>query len=72
LRYVKYFEDVLRKRIICPQARVLKGLEVHTVPHINGKSARPYLEIVQVTKQPAVIYSGKSIPDLRKYKDTGA
>lgn len=51
---------------------MLKGVDVHTVPHLSGKSARPYLEIVQVTKEPHVIYSGKSIPDLRKYKDSGA
>jgi len=43
---------------------------MHTIPHFNGKGCRPYLEILETTKKGLIeIYSGKSDPTMRKYKD---
>ena len=42
---------------------------MHTIPHFNGKGCRPYLEILETHEDLIEIYSGKSDPTMRKYRD---
>lgn len=67
VRYIKYFEQVYFGQIRSPTTRILKSVEMHTVPHMNGKSCKPFLEIVEV-KDTKVIYTGKHCDYLKTYK----
>ena len=54
-----------------PSARILKAIRIHKGPlfrMFNGKTCRPYVELVQVTSRPTMIYSSADLPDLKKYK----
>ena len=67
IRYVRYFELIFRAKIVSPSMHVLKKFNLHTVPHISGKTCKPYLEIVALSTF-TVTYSGKSCDYLRSYR----
>lgn len=67
IRYVKYFEMVYRGAIVSPTIRILKAVNMHTIPHFNGKSWKPYLEIVTIWNFETV-YWGKYWDYLKSYK----
>jgi phosphatidylinositol-3,4,5-trisphosphate 3-phosphatase/dual-specificity protein phosphatase PTEN len=60
IRYVKYFEKIYAGIINSPNSMVLKSVKVRTVPSMNGKSCKPYLEIERMSDN-KIIFSGKGI-----------
>lgn len=69
IRYVKYFEQILKEHVVAPTIKTLKGIEMVTVPNIKNKTCRPYVEIVQV-KDMTILFSGRKIANLKKYHMT--
>lgn len=45
LRYLYYFEAVLKKYIKCPTIKKLKAIIFKTVPFIAQEGCRPYFEL---------------------------
>lgn len=58
IRYVRYFELVYKGIIKSPSMCSLKKVKMHTIPHINGKTWRPYMEIVAI-KNFVTLFTGK-------------
>jgi phosphatidylinositol-3,4,5-trisphosphate 3-phosphatase/dual-specificity protein phosphatase PTEN len=67
VRYVKYFEQIFFGITKSPTTKVLKSVKVTTVPHMNGKSWKPYLEIERVLEN-SCVYSGKNSEDLKSFR----
>jgi phosphatidylinositol-3,4,5-trisphosphate 3-phosphatase/dual-specificity protein phosphatase PTEN len=38
IRYVRYFELIFKRKIVSPSMHILKKINMHTVPHMNGKT----------------------------------
>ena len=57
-RAVRYFELIYKGIIRSPSLRVLKQVKMITIPHISGKTWKPYLEIINV-RHYNHIYNGK-------------
>ena len=57
-RAVRYFELIYKGIIRSPSLRVLKQVKMITIPHISGKSWKPYLEVINV-RHYNHIYDGK-------------
>jgi len=68
IRYVRYFELVYKRVVCSPSLVVLKQVKMHTIPHINGKSWKPFLELVSLSKQ-SILYTGRNDENIRAYKD---
>lgn len=68
IRYVRYFELVYRGIVISPSMWTLREVKMHTVPHLNGKTCKPYMELVSIINH-ATIYTGKYDDNLKTYKD---
>lgn len=66
MRYVRYFEQILKGKILAPTLKTLKSVEMHTVPNMGNKRCKPYLEIIQV-KNMTTLFSGKKLSKLNKY-----
>lgn len=67
VRYVKYFELLYGGYIKSPSPKLLQSVKVMTVPHMNGKSCKPFLEIQDV-KTSETIFSGKHCEYLKVYR----
>ena len=68
IRYVRYFELVFRGVVCSPSLVTLKQVKMDTIPHINGKWWKPYLELLSINRF-TVLYSGKYLDSLKTYKD---
>ena len=68
IRYVRYFELVYKGVVWSPSLITLKKVKMDTIPHMNGKSWKPYLELISLNKL-SVIYTGKYLDNVRSYKD---
>lgn len=69
IRYVRYFELVYKGVVWSPQMFTLREVKMHTIPHMNGKSWKPYLEVVNLNNL-NTLYTGKFWDYLKSYKDT--
>jgi len=69
IRFVRYFELVLKGMIRSPCKKVLKAVKMHTVPKMSKNSWKPYLEIITL-KDFKKIHTGKYKSDLRRYKSS--
>lgn len=66
LRYVRYFEEILNGNITAPTLKLLKRVEMHTMPNIKKNTCRPFVEIIQV-KNVKTLFSAKKFSKLQKY-----
>lgn len=66
IRYVKYFEQILKGHVRAPTVKQLKSIEMHGIPNMKNKSCRPYLELVQV-KGMTTLFSGKKLNTMKRY-----
>ena len=71
IRYVRYFELVYKGVVWSPQMFTLREIKMHTIPHINGKTCRPYVEVINI-KNFSCLYTGKFWENLNSFKDTSS
>lgn len=69
LRFVRYFELVLKGVVRSPCIKILKGVRLHTVPRMASNSCKPYLEIITL-KNFKKIFTAKYSDHLTRYKAT--
>lgn len=58
IRYVRYFELVFKGVVKSPSMWTLKEVKMHTVPYMNGKTCRPFMELVNI-RNFSLMYTGK-------------
>jgi hypothetical protein len=61
LRYIYYFEAVLREVIKIPVIKKLKAIVFNTVPRIAAEGCRPYYELAMGHDMDTVISTNKSV-----------
>ena len=66
IRWVVFFNLILRGVIKSPSMRILSKVTMNTVPHFNKKSWKPYMEIIKMVKN-KLLYSGKKCDFLKSY-----
>jgi protein-tyrosine phosphatase len=67
IRWVRYFELIYKGIIKSPCIRILDEVRIKSIPHMNGKSCKPYMEIINLNKM-KMIYNGKTCDYIKTFK----
>lgn len=68
IRFVRYFELVLKGVIKSPSMKLLKGVRMHRVPKMTKDWCRPYIDIITL-KNFRKVFTSRNYDDLVKLRE---
>lgn len=69
IRFVRYFELVLKGIVRSPCLKLLNGVRMHTIPKMTQNSCKPYLEIITL-KNFRKVFTSRNKAHITRYKAT--